>query len=227
MRPPPCLAPLHCPLPRCHPAPATSSFSGTHSWPRCLGCSQVRGQEVLLLLLPLTQCTHYLILSHSPLLQEAHCDCLGHVPMSSGLWIEFRWKGSLGVLPQPPSPPDNTSAAAAGAWGRCGGQGEGDTRSGLGCSLSLGGQPRRPRRGRESVCKQGSCQEGARVRCEGGGGPALTGSRTWDSASPTTHTRAHAHTRAGSRSEAHTRVQCLHTARCTPLSTLTRGHTVP
>lgn len=33
----------------------------------------------------------------------------------------------------------------------------------LSCSLPLGLQPSRAQRGRESVCKQGGCQEGARV----------------------------------------------------------------
>lgn len=37
----------------------------------------------------------------------------------------------------------------------------------LSCRLGLGGWPKKARRGRQSVCKQGSCQEGARM---GGGG---------------------------------------------------------
>lgn len=145
--------------------------------------------------------------------------------MSPGLWTEFRWKGSLGVLPPHPPPHQTTPRLPQQGPGReCEGQREGDTRSGLSCSLSLGGQPRRPRRGRESVCKQGSCQEGAGVRAGGGvkeGAPSGDWQPRLGLCLPC-YTQAHR--RAGSRPEAHTRVQWPHTARCSPLYPHTWPH---
>lgn len=64
----------------------------------------------------------------------------------------------------------------------------------LSCSLALGGWPKKARRGRQSVCKQGSCQEGAGVAGEEGvkerGAQLVTGSGAWVTFLLLLHTRA-------------------------------------
>lgn len=92
----------------------------------------------------------------------------------------------------PPAPPQLLSGSI-GSHSMGPGQGSGAWERvthdpALSCSLAPGWWPRRARRGRDSVCKQGGCQEGARTRgvCEGDGAQLVTTGAPADSSVPAT-----------------------------------------